>query len=85
MTKRADIAARLPEILGLSRFEAAAYVGVSATTFDELVAEGLMPQPRHLRSRAIWDVDELRAAFKAIPHVAEEEPNTWVEFERSNG
>ena len=81
--KRVDVASRLPELLGLSRQEAAAFIGISATTFDELVAEGLMPQPRRIRSRAIWDADELRAAFKALPHDnddSDKEPDTWAEF-----
>jgi len=82
--KRVDVTARLPEILGLSRLEAAAYIGVSASTFDRLVAEGVMPRPRPIRSRLIWDVDELRAAFKAIPHDSEGEPDTWAEFDRQH-
>lgn len=65
--KRAEITARLPFVLGLDRLEAAASVGVSATLFDALVDAGVMPQPRVIRRRRIWDVDELRAAFKALP------------------
>lgn len=79
--KRVDIASRMPEILGLSRLEAAAYVGISATTFDELVAAGEMPRPRQIRSRNVWDIDELRAAFKALPHDSDKgEPDTWAAF-----
>jgi predicted DNA-binding protein (UPF0251 family) len=49
MTRRADITGRLPELLGLSHDEAAAYVGVSGTSFDKLVHDGKMPLPREIR------------------------------------
>lgn len=65
--KRAEITARLPFILGLDRLEAAAAVGISATLFDQLVDNRTMPQPRVINKRRVWDVDELRAAFKALP------------------
>jgi predicted DNA-binding transcriptional regulator AlpA len=80
VVRRADILRTLPEMLGLSRLEAAAYVGISATTFDQLVAETLMPRPRLIRGRQVWDVDELRAAFKTLPHDSEGEPDTWAAF-----
>lgn len=51
---------------GLRRDEAAAYVGVSATKFDQLVAEGRMPQPGHVDSCAIWDLRALDVAFDAL-------------------
>ena len=40
-----------------------------------------MPSPRRLDSRKIWDVDELRAAFKALPHEDESEKgNSWADL-----
>jgi hypothetical protein len=30
-----------------------------------------MPRPRRIDGRTIWDVDELRDAFKAFPHEGE--------------
>ena len=65
--KRAEIAAQLPIVFGLDRLQAAASVGISATLFDTLVTAQTMPQPRVINSRRVWDVDELRAAFKALP------------------
>ena len=53
--------------LGLKRTEAAAYVGVGTTKFDELVAEGLMPPPRCAGSRRLWDRTELDHAFRDLP------------------
>lgn len=51
---------------GLSRIEAARYVGLSASTFDKLVAEGSMPRAKRIRARLIFDRIELDAAFDAI-------------------
>ena len=53
--------------IGLNREESAAYVGVSATLFDEMVEDGRMPEPREINSRVVWDREELRTAFKALP------------------
>lgn len=78
--KRAQITARLPFVLGLDRLEAAAVVGVSATTFDGLVRNGMMPRPRTVGTRRIWDIDELRAAFKCLPRDGEDrEDETWAD------
>lgn len=78
--KRAAVVARLPFVFGLDRVEAAAAVGVSATTFDNLVNAGQMPRPRMIYSRKVWDVDELRAAFKSLPRDGEpEEDQTWAD------
>ncbi len=38
---------------GLSREEAARYVGVGATTFDGLVQDGRMPKPLRIGKRVI--------------------------------
>jgi excisionase family DNA binding protein len=37
---------------GLSRDEAARYVGVGATKFEEMVADGRMPRPKRVDGRA---------------------------------
>jgi predicted DNA-binding transcriptional regulator AlpA len=52
---------------GLSRSEAAIYLGVSTSKFDELVADGRMPRPRFIDSRKVWDVYELDMAFDDLP------------------
>ncbi len=77
---RRQVLAALPIVFGLGRVEAAGAIGVSATTFDGLVNDGLMPAPRLVRGRLVWDVDELRAAFKALPKKddAPEEVDTWA-------
>jgi hypothetical protein len=60
---------------GLSRDEAAIYIGVSAAKFDELVADGRMPAPIRIGARKIWDIRSLDMAFDALP--TENAPSTW--------
>jgi hypothetical protein len=70
----------LPIVFGLGELEAAAAIGISASKFRMLVAEKRMPSPRRLDGRNIWDVDELRAAFKVLPHNGEsEKADTWAD------
>lgn len=58
---------RLPP-RGLNREQVAAYVGISPTTFDVLVDKGLMPPPRLLEARRVWDLREVDQAFDLLPH-----------------
>lgn len=60
---------------GLSRVEAAAYIGVSATKLDEMVADGRMPGPKVIDSRRVWDLRALDIAFDALPD--REVKNPW--------
>ena len=63
---------------GLSREEAAMYVGVSASKFDELVGDGRMPAPRQIDTRKVWDLHELDLSFDALPHHhIDATPNSW--------
>jgi predicted DNA-binding transcriptional regulator AlpA len=52
---------------GLSRTEAAMYVGISPSKFDELVGDNRMPKPRLIDCRKVWDVQELDLAFDELP------------------
>lgn len=56
-----------PSARGLSRVEAARYVGVSPVTFDKLIAEGKMPKAKQIGARRVWDVRRLDLAFDALP------------------
>lgn len=58
---------------GLSRQEAARYVGISTTKFDELVGEGQMPRPFRIGARTIWDLRKLDAAFDLLSGPEEEQ------------
>ncbi|WP_420406946.1 helix-turn-helix transcriptional regulator [Hoeflea sp.] len=62
---RADAIAYPPR--GLSRDEAARYVGVSSTKFDDLVTRGDMPKPKRIDGRVIWDRFALDMAFNELP------------------
>lgn len=61
---------------GLNRIEAARYVGVSAGTFDKLVIDGLMPKPKRVRTRLIFDRYALDLAFSALGEDSES-TNDW--------
>src|SRR5262249_35766475 len=51
---------------GLSRVQAAAYVGISPTLFDRAVHQGKMPKPFGLYGRVLWDIRKLDAAITAL-------------------
>ena len=40
---------------GLRRTEAAAYLGVSTSLFDDMVYKGVMPKPLRFGGRVFWD------------------------------
>jgi len=61
---------------GLSRNEAAMYIGVSAGKFDEMVADGRMPRPVRIDGRKVWDIRSLDLAFDELPK-EDAEPNSW--------
>jgi len=52
------------------------YIGISAGKFDELVADGRMPEPLKIDGRKIWDIRSLDLAFDALPR-ENPTPNTW--------
>ncbi|GLP88079.1 helix-turn-helix transcriptional regulator [Tritonibacter mobilis] len=62
---------------GLSRVEAAAYVGVSPSLFDILVYDGRMPPPKRINSRTVWDRIRLDQAFELIPDGETVQDNPW--------
>ena len=59
---------------GLNRHQAANYIGISVSMLDELVKAGEMPKPIRIRSRVLWDVRALDAAFDDLGDLAE---NPW--------
>lgn len=67
MSRAADSLSYPPR--GLSREEAARYVGLGATKFDELVKDGKMPKPKRVGSRTVWDRVALDIAFTDLPDV----------------
>jgi hypothetical protein len=59
---------------GLSRLEAATYIGIGPTKFDEMVADGRMPLPRTIDTRVLWDIRELDLAFDNLPKKVVDNP-----------
>jgi predicted DNA-binding transcriptional regulator AlpA len=60
---------RLPLSLaprGLSRAQAAEYIGVGTTKFDEMVGDGRMPRAKQIDGRLVWDRIKLDEAFDAL-------------------
>ena len=63
---------------GLSRTEAAMYIGISPSKFDGLVADGTMPTPVKIGGRKVWDIRDLDLAFDALPREDDPTtPNSW--------
>jgi predicted DNA-binding transcriptional regulator AlpA len=64
---------------GLSREQAAAYVGVSPSLFDTLIKDRRMPGPKRINSRVVWDRLRLDLAFEALAetdaHAADDDWN----------
>ena len=62
---------------GLSRTDAASYVGCSPRMFDSMVKEGKMPAPRMIGSKKVWDRFELDECFENLPQPEAVEENSW--------
>jgi predicted DNA-binding transcriptional regulator AlpA len=90
MTSKAEAAAALLRTglspRGLSREQASAYVGVSPTYFDALVARNVMPPARRLGGRHAWDIRDLDKAFDRLPQTNDEAgPASAPAQDRSRG
>lgn len=59
---------------GLSREDAAGYVGIGTTKFDELVADGRMPRPFKIDGRVLWDIRKLDVAMDNLVDAAAANP-----------
>ena len=66
---------------GLSRVEAAIYIGVGVTKFDELAAAGLMPKPKRIGGRLVWDIVALDIAFDLLPDEPGIPDHTWDDID----
>lgn len=61
---------------GLSRAQAAAYIGVSPSKFDDMVKDGRMPAPVKIDARTVWDRFKIDEAFT---NLSNDEHNPWDE------
>lgn len=52
---------------GMNREEAARYIGVGTTKFDELVKDGRMPKGKRIDGRVVWDRYKLDVSFTDLP------------------
>ena len=73
-----------PEVLpsslaprGLSRVQAATYIGVSPNLFDEMVKDGRMPKPTRINTRTVWDRLRLDEAFAALSDTGMDGDDEW--------
>ena len=66
---------------GLRREEAALYVGIGVTKFDELVADGRMPLPIEIGTAKVWDILALDIAFDALRDAQASGGDDEIDFE----
>jgi hypothetical protein len=66
---------------GLSRVEAADYIGISPTKFDMLVADGRMPGPVPIDARRVWDIRDLDVAFDSLADGSNTSDDSWDDFD----
>jgi predicted DNA-binding transcriptional regulator AlpA len=62
---------------GLSREQAAEYVGIGVTLFDQMVRDRRMPRPKQVNTRKVWDRRALDAAFGALPDDGDDQGDVW--------
>ena len=63
---------------GLSRVEAAMYLGVSPSKFDEMRKDGRVGPAKLIDGRKVFDVRMLDAIFDALPEENHEEAEDWT-------
>ena len=63
---------------GLSRAQAASYIGVGVSLFDELVASRAMPPAKVIKSRRVWDRLAIDKAFSALPNADGSVPEEFI-------
>ena len=57
-------------------------MGCSPRKFDQMILDGLMPAPRLIGTKKIWDRVELDEAFEELPR--EVEGDEWDELFNQN-
>ncbi len=62
---------------GLSRVEAAMYLGISPSKFDELRKDGRVGPAKLIDGRKVWDIRTLDEAFDAFPTEINEAAEDW--------
>jgi len=62
---------------GLSRTEAALYIGISPSKFDELRKDGRVGPAKLIDGRKLWDIRALDDAFDALPEEINDSSEDW--------
>jgi hypothetical protein len=63
---------------GLSRVEAAAYIGISPSKFDELRKANRIAPPKVLDGRLIFTTERLDEFLDALPDENQTDNNEWT-------
>jgi hypothetical protein len=63
---------------GLSRKEAADYIGISPSKFDELRKANRIPPPKVLDGRLIFTVERLDEFLDALPDENQTDSDDWT-------
>lgn len=58
--------------IGMSRDEAAEYIGVGVDLFDRMVEDARMPKPKCAGKRRIWSKKSIEKAFDLLPEDGED-------------
>ncbi len=77
MPDREDVLPRSLAPRGLSRVQAAAYIGVSPSLFDEMVKDRRMPKAMRINARTVWDRVKLDEAFAALSDGGRDGDDPW--------
>jgi len=79
MTEHPLLITRIAPRRALNRAEAASYVGIGTTKFDELVKDRRMPSPFKIDGRVLWDIRLLDAALDNLVMATADNP--WDRLE----
>ncbi len=77
MASRDDVLPKSLAPRGLSRIQAAAYIGVSPSLFDEMVKDGRMPKATRINARTVWNRMKLDEAFAALSDGNKDGDDPW--------
>ncbi len=62
---------------GLSRVEAAIYLGISPSKFDQMRADGRVGTPKLIDGRKVFDIRMLDDVFDALPDDNHDSDGEW--------
>jgi hypothetical protein len=63
---------------GLSRVEAAMYIGISPSKFDQMRADGRIGPAKLIDGRKVFDIRDLDQAFDALPSEDHDKADDWT-------